>query len=243
MDFKEIREKSIKLAKKQIKESVSKDNYIVHAINNIEDLAKVTNGLTKRLRWWYDLYIPEFSRKIIDNETFVKLVLKNDRKNIMNEMKLKESMGKDLDPTDLKPILALASRINSLYDLRDELKIYLDQVMSKYCKNLYAITGSLLGAKLLEEAGSLKKVAMMPSSTIPLLGAEKALFRHLKTGARPPKHGLILQHPLLANAKKANRGKAARLLADKINLAIKTDYFKGAFIGDKLRKELEAKLK
>jgi len=84
---------------------------------------------------------------------------------------------------------------------------------------------------------------MMPSSTIQMLGAEKALFRHLRTGAKPPKHGIILQHPLVASAKKANRGKYSRSLADKISIAVKADYFKGKFIGDKLKKELEEKLK
>jgi len=162
---------------------------------------------------------------------------------LMQEMNIKESMGTELSAKDLKPIMEIALRINSLYKLKENLKEYLEQVMNSYCKNLSTITGALLGAKLLEQAGSLKKLAMMPSSTVQLLGAEKALFRHLKTGARPPKHGTILQHPLVSSAKKTNRGRYSRVLADKITIAVKTDYFKGKFIGDKLKTELEERLK
>lgn len=239
--LKELRKKNIKRSKEKIRESVSEDNYILNAINNIDDLAKVTNKLTKRLRDWYSIYLPEFSRKVSDNERFVELILEKDKDNIMGEMKIKESMGKDLSKRDLDPIIGLAKKIDSLYDLREELKAYLEKVMGEYCKNLLSVAGALLGAKLIREAGSLKKMAMMPSSTIQLLGAETALFRHLKTGSKPPKHGVILQHPIVSSAKKRNRGKNARILADKISLAAKTDYFKGEFIADRLLKELEDK--
>ncbi len=242
-NFQQIREKSIVLAKKTIRESINEDNYVSQAINNIDELAKMTNVLTKRLRDWYSIYLPEFSKKVSDNEAFIKLAMTKDKKAIMTEMKLKESMGRDLSPRDLQPIKNLANKINSLYQEREELAKYLDEVMKTYCKNLWTLAGGLVGAKLLEEAGSLRKLVMMPSSKIQMLGAEKALFRHIKTGAKPPKHGYILMHPIVANAKKAIRGKAARSLADKICLAAKTDYFKGVFIGDKLKKELEEKFK
>jgi len=96
-------------------------------------------------------------------------------------------------------------------------------------------------AKLIALAGNLKKLVEFPSSTIQLLGAEKALFRHMRTGAKAPKHGIIHEHPIVSKAKE--KGKAARAVADKISLAVKVDYFKGKFIGDKLRKELEEKFK
>jgi len=87
----------------------------------------------------------------------------------------------------------------------------------------------------------LKKLAEMPSSTIQLLGAEKALFRHMRTGAKVPKHGILIQHPLMAKTKKEIHGKVARALADKISIAAKVDYFKGKFVADKLKKMLEEK--
>jgi len=82
----------------------------------------------------------------------------------------------------------------------------------------------------------------MPASTIQVLGAEKALFRSLKTGSRPPKHGIIFQHPYLHDAKKWQRGKIARAMAGKIAIAARADLFGGRFIGDELRAELEKRV-
>ncbi|MAG38572.1 hypothetical protein CMO90_00615 [Candidatus Woesearchaeota archaeon] len=243
VDFKKLRINNILLAKKTIREAVCEDDFIINSINNIEDLAKVANVLCKRLRQWYSLYLPEMYNKIGDNEAFVRLVLKKDKNTLMKELKLSETMGSDLSKNNLKPILALASRIDSLYTLRNELKDYLKKIMGVYCKNLLTLAGTVLGAKLIESGGSLKKLALMPSSTIQMLGAEKALFRHLKSGARPPKHGIILQHPLVGGAPKNKKGKAARLLADKLSIAIRTDFFKGEFIGNKLKEELKKRLK
>ena len=115
--------------------------------------------------------------------------------------------------------------------------------MKTYCPNLLAVTGISLGAKLMSKAGSLKRLVLMPASTIQVLGAEKALFRHMKTGAKPPRHGIIIKHPLISSAKQKEHGKRARTLADKIAIAVKVDYFKGKFIGDKLNKSIQEKFK
>ena len=109
------------------------------------------------------------------------------------------------------------------------------------CRNLNCVAGRDIGIMLISHAGSLKKLALMPSSKIQLLGAEKSLFRHLKKATPSPKHGIIFSHALVSGAK--NKGKAARLLADKIAIAARIDYFKGKFIGDKLRKDVEEKIK
>jgi len=109
--------------------------------------------------------------------------------------------------------------------------------MDKICPNINKIAGTTIGARLLNYAGSLKRIATIPASKIQLYGAEKALFRHLKTGARSPKYGIIHEHPIVLNAKE--QGKAARVLADKIALCAKVDYFKGDFIADKILAELK----
>jgi len=233
MDFKSFRKKSFVDAKKTIRESVGEDEYILHAINTIDDLNRIANLLTKRLRDWYAIYYPELSMNIEDHEAFIKAALKETRQG--------ETMGKDLDKKDLEPILIFAKEIERLYQFREELKDYLNDVTKNYCKNMHYLIGPLLCAKLIREAGSLRALAMMHASKLQLLGAETALFRHLKTGSRPPKHGIILQHPLVGSAKE--KGKAARAVSDKISILARVDYFKGEFIAEKIKADLEEKLK
>jgi nucleolar protein 56 len=243
--FSEFRKNNLVLTKQKIKDSVSDHLLIIQTISSIEEIDRVANILAKRLREWYSYYLPEFPKSIEKHEKFVELILKKNKDELLNELKLKkqESMGADLPKDDLKPILNLAEKLSNLYQLKEEQKQYLEKIMEKVCPNLLAIAGPLIGAKLIEHAGSLKHLTEIPASTIQLLGAEKALFRHMKTGARPPKYGLIFAHQLVAQAKKKDQGKVARGLADKLSIAIKVDYFKGEFIGDKLKKQLEAKFK
>lgn len=230
------------ITKQKLKQAVTEDQLIIQTINNIEDLNKTINTLAKRLREWYELYNPEFSESVQDHERFVELIMKKDKGQLLKELKLKpeETMGADLKERDVKPIIALAKQINDLYKLKDVQTKYLEERMDKVCPNMNAITGALIGAKLISLAGSLQRMAELPSSTIQLLGAEKALFRHLTNKkSLPPKYGVLHEHPLIAKAKKKEHGKIARKLADKISLAVKVDYFKGEFIGDKLKMDLE----
>lgn len=243
--FSDFYKKNIELTKKSIKESVKKDLFVIQAIRNIEDIDKAANILLKGLREWYELYNPEFSKSISNNEKFVELVVKKNKKELLKEIKVNEadSMGAELSNDDLNAIKGLAKKLIELHDLRKKQQEYLEKLMKKVCPNITEITGVLIGAKLIEHAGSLKRLVEMPSSTIQLLGAEKALFRHMKTGAKCPRHGLIVEHNLIKTAAQKEHGKRARALADKISIAVKVDYFKGKFIGDKLKKELEAKFK
>ncbi|MBW3015338.1 hypothetical protein KY330_02875 [Candidatus Woesearchaeota archaeon] len=233
------------LTKQDVKRSVNEDLFIIHAINNIDEIDKSTNMLTKRLREWYELYLPEFSKSVGDNEAFAGLILKKNKKQLLAEIKLNENetMGAELSKSDLVPIFDLAGQIIELYKLRKKHEKYLDKLLSKYCPNLQAIAGTMIGARLLAMAGSLKKMVLFPASTIQLLGAEKALFRHMKTGAKPPKYGFLINHPLVNKASKQDKGRVARAIADKISLAVKIDYYKGEFIGDKYMKELEERFK
>ena len=157
--------------------------------------------------------------------------------------RIEESMGAALNKEDLEPIFGLIRQVSDMHNFRKKQETYLEGLMKKNCPNLTAITGITIGAKLIEHTGSLKHLAELAASVIQLLGAEKALFRHIKTGARSPKYGILHEHPLISQAKKSEHGKVARALADKISIAVKVDYFKGKFIGDKLKKGLEEKFK
>jgi nucleolar protein 56 len=239
-EYKELLVKNnISIVKKAISCSVDKEQFIIQSINAIEELDRICNGLSKRLREWYGYYFPESVEKINDNEIFVRTILEKDKKELMSDFKITISMGPDvgnnnIQSKDIDKIIEYARQIQGMYDQRESLKNYLEELMIEICPNVHAVAGTMIGAKLMQKAGSLRHLSMMPSSTIQLLGAEKALFRHLRNKkVRPPKHGIILNHPYVLDSK--NRGKSARMLSAKISIASKVDYFKGEFIGDKLK--------
>jgi nucleolar protein 56 len=151
-------------------------------------------------------------------------------------------MGADVAEQDLAEIQALSRNVQSLYELRKDMENYVDRTMEEVAPNTRTIAGALLGARLIAIAGSLQNLAMKPASTIQVLGAEKALFRSLKTGARPPKHGLIFQHTLLHDAKRWQRGKIARVIAGKLAIAARTDAFGGKYVGDRLKAEVDKRI-
>ncbi|MBR9690312.1 hypothetical protein GOV08_01370 [Candidatus Woesearchaeota archaeon] len=241
-DAKKFYEVNISNTKKLISKSVKDDNLIISAIKTIEDLDVTANSLAKRLRDWYSYYLPEAENDIYDNEAFSRVVLEKNKDVLKKELKIEDSMGADLKKSDVDSMLSLAKLIQEIFSQRKQTEEYVEKVMKRSCPNFLAIVGPNIGAKLIAKAGSIKKMVFMPASTIQLLGAEEALFRHLKTGAKPPKYGILLQHPLVSKAKKKDRGKAAKTIADKLSIAIKVDYFKGDFIGDKLRKDIEKKI-
>ncbi len=241
---KTYRERNLELCKEAIRTSVSQDNLITQAIANINDLDKITNQLSKRLRDWFNLSLPELDHNIEDHEHFVNLILAKTRKDLLKELKLKEeeSMGAQLQKHDIKEIELLAQEIKNLYQLRKSHEKYLQEMMEDYCPNFLELAGTTIGAKLFEHAKSLRRLALLPSSTIQLLGAEKALFRHIKTGAPSPKYGVIFTHPLVQRAPRKKQGMMARTLASKLSIAAKVDFFKGEFMADKAKEELEKKL-
>lgn len=228
-DLKKLYKKNLAETKKKVRESVAADLLIIQASNNIGEIDRVINVLGKRLREWYELYLPEFSKTVHSHEAFVDLILKFDKKTLLKKLNLgeNETMGADLSKEDLKPILDLAKEIDNLYKLRLNQEKYLEKLMEKACPTLLETAGVTIGAKLITLAGSLKHLAELPSSTIQVLGAEKALFRHLRNKKfRCPKYGVLHEHQSVQKAKKDEKGKAARQLASKISIAVKVDYFR-----------------
>jgi nucleolar protein 56 len=236
-----FREANLIITRKRIADSVNPDNLVMQTVSTIEELDKIANMMAKRLREWYGLTNPEFSHSLENHERFVELILRKNRTELLREAGTneKETMGKELSKEDNDAMMELAKSLKQIYTLRKQETDYVGTLMKKDYPNITALCGATIGAKLLSIAGSLRRIAMFPASTIQLLGAEKALFRHITTGAKPPKFGVIINHPIITRVKKDQKGKVARALADKISLAAKIDFFKGEFIGDKLRKEIE----
>jgi nucleolar protein 56 len=251
---------SLELAKLRIKgASEKRDLIIAQGIQTLDDLDRTVNLFMGRLREWYGVYFPELDRLIEKHETYARLVMNlGYRENytveaLENENIPKEragltakaaesSMGADIADLDLIQIQALAKNVLEFYELRKNMENYIDRTMEEMAPNIRTVAGALLGARLIAIAGSLRTLAMRPASTIQVLGAEKALFRSLKTGARPPKHGLIFQHTLLHDAKRWQRGKIARVIAGKLAIAARADAFGGNYIGERLKAEINKRI-
>ncbi|MDR2967270.1 MAG: ATP-binding protein [Methanobacteriaceae archaeon] len=249
----ELKSKLIKnftrIATLKMKESSQEgDKLIIHAINSIDELDESISKLIERIREWYTIYFPELDI-IQNNENYISLIAENGIReeiiaNNTNSFKLDIdiSNGADIENEDLEMIIDFAKSIQFLQKSRKSIEKYIDSKMDKIAPNLKNLVGASLGGKLIAHVGSVKKLATYPSGTIQIMGAEKALFRHLKTGERPPKHGLIFQHPEVRTSPWWVRGKIARTLALKISLSVRKDVFTGDFdpkIGEDFLEKVE----
>jgi nucleolar protein 56 len=140
-------------------------------------------------------------------------------------------------------IQPLQHTINTVKNELKKLEKQIDLDMHNNAPNISRIVGSLIGARLISLAGGIKRLATMPASTIQLLGAEKALFRYKKEGGKPPKHGVIFQHPKINRNPKEVRGKIARIFASKIAIAAKADAFTKRDISKDLTEQLDKRIK
>jgi nucleolar protein 56 len=138
-----------------------------------------------------------------------------------------KSKGGDISDENLAIIQSIATQILEMAKIRKKIEDHIETEMNALAPNVAAILGTAVGARILAKAGSLKKMATLPASTIQVLGAEKALFRSLKTGTQPPKHGILFQHPTVHAAPKWQRGKMARAIASKAAIAARVDVYGG----------------
>ena len=216
--------------------SKSQDKHLIQAINSIDEIDEAINKLIERIREWYALYFPEMD-VIKNNETYIRLIAENKTKEKIVEAKadvflIDPDYDEEINQSDLNIMNNYANSIYELQKSRKAIENYIEDKMDSIAPNLELLVGASLGAKLISHAGGIKRLAMYPSSTVQIMGAEKALFRHLKSGDRPPKYGLIYQHPQVRGAKWWNRGKIARMLASKISLACRKDIFTKDFNPD-----------
>ena len=249
------RERILEEMKAKIKKSyLSRDNLLVFADNASSDLEKQTNILFERLTEWYGIYFPEL--KLDDRSKYCNLVMQIDKKNMQESRKiiqsvmgdkapniigqLEHTMGSEMQEKDIETVRMLAQQILALEEAMEQLEQYKEALAREICPNMSEVGGPRIAAKLIAHMGSLEKLAKLPASTIQVLGAEKALFKHLRRKTKPPKHGIIFQHTLIHSAPKDKRGRLARALASKLAIAAKVDaYGKGHFVGNELRADFQ----
>lgn len=215
------------------------DTMIIQAVCLLDDLDKELNNYIMRCREWYGWHFPELGKIITDNIAFVKTVKfigtrehasASDLSDILPEEieeKVKEaaeiSMGTEISDDDILNIHQLCDQVIEISNYRTQLYEYLKARMMAMAPNLTVLVGELVGARLISHAGSLINLAKHPASTVQILGAEKALFRALKTKKDTPKYGLIYHTQLVGQASSKNKGKMSRMLAAKASLATRVD--------------------
>ena len=235
------------------------DLHISQSINALDELDKIINVIGARLREWYGLHFPELDYLIQNIFTYAEIVkLAGNRNNIdlnmlenlgiesnradMILVAVQRSKGGDILEENLSIIKKLANEVIMQTELRKILAQQIEEMMEKIAPNIKELLTATVGARLMAKAGSLQKLSVMPASTIQIIGAEKALFRSLKTGAPPPKHGILFQHPILHSAPKWQRGKMARAIASKVAIAARIDLFrngeKDLHISEQLNKRI-----
>ncbi len=238
--LKKFWEINIAVAKQACKDAVRKEHFIMQAVASIQDIEKAVNPLVKRCREWYALHCPEVNEKVANHEAFIEIITTKKKQEILDEFNITTTMGADVASIDLDPLEHFAQQIKVLYGFKKQLEEYIEKALHDIAPNLLAVAGPVLAAELLLHAGSLEKLGKMPASTIQLLGAENALFLHLKKQGNCPRHGIIVKHPLLAAAKSEYHGKVARKLAGKLSIAARLDRFHGdKYKGFELREKLD----
>jgi RNA processing factor Prp31 len=242
------------------------DNMIIQAISLLDQLDKDINTFSMRVKEWYGYHFPELAKLVVDNTTYARLVDFIGRRNAMSDDMLekieemtmdsakaqqiidaaKTSMGMDISDIDLISVKAFAKRVVSLATYRQQLMEYLRTKMASCAPNLSALIGEQVGARLISHAGSLTNLAKYPASTVQILGAEKALFRALKTRGNTPKYGLIFHSTFIGRAGAKNKGRISRYLANKCSIASRIDCFSDALtgkFGEELREQVEERLR
>ncbi|KAI1111421.1 hypothetical protein F5Y14DRAFT_425518 [Nemania sp. NC0429] len=215
------------------------DVMIVQAIKLLDDLDKELNNYAMRVKEWYGWHFPELDRILNDNLAYARVIIHMGiRENAVNtdlseilpedlEARVKAaaevSMGTEVDDIDLENMKLLAEQVVSFTEYRQQLSQYLTSRMKALAPNTTEILGELVGARLIAHTGSLMRLAKSPGSTIQILGAEKALFRALKTKHDTPKYGLIYHSSLVGQATGKNKGKIARMLSAKAALCLRVD--------------------
>lgn len=215
------------------------DTMIVHTVSLLDDIDKELNIKAMRVKEWYGWHFPELAKILNDNVAYARFVINVGMRQNTHDADLSAflpeelesavktsaevSMGTEMMDEDLESIIKLAQEVISLTGFRSQLSSYLTSRMAHIAPNLTELIGPLVGAKLISKTGSLVNLAKAPGSTVQILGAEKALFRALKTKHDTPKYGMIYHASLVGQATGRNKGKIARMLSAKVSLTSRTD--------------------
>jgi nucleolar protein 56 len=242
-------------AKEGIRSAYESEEFaLMQASNAYRELSKSYNLAYERLSEWYGIYFPEI--KIGNPKTLAQLALALNAnppdkdaivKAVEDPSKAEEvyrkasgTMGRKMGAEERDAVTRFAELSLSMDSALEQLKAYIKSASTRMLPNTSYLTDETIAAELLSKAGSLDKLATMPASTVQLLGAEKALFKHIKFGSKPPKYGILFKLPAIGTAPKYMRGRIARVYATKISIGLKGDVYSKRFIAEGLKKSLDA---
>ena len=239
------------------------DNMVIQSIALLDQLDKDINTFAMRVKEWYSWHFPELKDVVKDNFQYARVAaLIKDRTKLTEESlpalaelldgdddiaasvlkASRASMGMDVSEPDMANVIIFTERMISLALYRKQLFSYLQDKMSNVAPNLSSLIGETVAARLIQKAGSLTNLAKAPASTVQILGAEKALFRALKTKGNTPKYGLIYHSSFIGRASAKNKGRISRYLANKCSIASRIDSFieePTSAYGEQLRDQVE----
>jgi nucleolar protein 56 len=254
----EKRRRLLSLAKEAISKAYSTGEHsAAQAINAYNEIEKSRNLIHERIEEWYGIYFPElvlgsavnYAKFVVEIGGNKKQATKEALRQTLGEgaeeiaQKIERSIGAEPEENEYKALKSLATAELDLMKVEDGIDAYLKECVPKLMPNISYLIDYKLAAELLSRAGSLTKLANMPSSTLQLLGAEKALFRHLRSGSKPPKYGVLFKLKEVVEADRSDRGRVARLFATKLSIAARADAFSKRFIGKQLRESIDSNLK
>lgn len=211
----QYRAANIRLTEQQLLAAATPDQDAIQAVHALEGLDTVLNSLGKYTTEWYQLHHPA------ENITWPELIERH------------------LTLPGLNELNALVRNVNAE---REKLVDHIERTLAKTMPNTVAVAGGVITAKLLSASGSSARLAVLPASTVQLLGAEQALFRFLKRqDTKPPKYGYLYSHPAVQGVPQRNRGKMARALASAVAIAARVDHNRGEYVGDTLKRKVEVR--
>ena len=254
----EKRQRLMEVARASLSDKYAGEEHaVMQAISSYLEVEKVRNQIFERLEEWYSIYFPEFrpasptslARFVIEFGSDKKRASSDELRKVIGEgadkvhSMIKESIGGEPGAEEYGTIKSMAEGELSLLEVEKKIDSYLEGSAKRIMPNITYLIDYKIAAELLAKAGSLQKLAMMPASTVQLLGAEKALFKHIKFGTKPPKYGILYKLPQVVSAQKKQKGKMARMYANKISIAAKADAFSKNFIAPRLKEDLDRAMK
>jgi nucleolar protein 56 len=227
----------VQLARGQVRRATGPEDHLRQAVGALDEVLEQENALQERLREWYGLHFPELARTV-EPTKYVDLIATHGRRERMPGAQA-DSIGAILEEPEEEQLKAFAALAKSVSERRLAIEGYVERSVRSLAPNVAELAGPMIAARLVSLAGGVQRLARAPAGTVQLLGAERALFRHLRSGSRPPKHGVLFQHPWVHRAPRWQRGAVARAFAGRISIAARADAYTKRKIAPDLLEDLE----